>query len=222
MRLFEMKNPPKVAGLAKLQFGYKGRTERPPFRKGVDIVLPDDEEAEFFPLMDGEQFLVRLTQEGDYNRNVERQFWFGGTDEQPFLVRLKDPPFRAYRQKGEPAFYTSLKPDQVGKFEEQFKAPAKRQGDMFAVQLPHSWEEMIKAGRLANGRTPEPEKVKAQSLFGTRHQIEGLYCENFKVYGLGLTVIEGLLKAPDHEIVKLERPHVIVQAQNLWAPQEAD
>ena len=76
MELGEMKELPKKAGKAKLQFGYEGK-KTPPFRVGKKIVLPGYKDAEFFPLQNGKQFLFYFN-----------HLWFGGTDENVFLVRL--------------------------------------------------------------------------------------------------------------------------------------
>ncbi len=208
-----MRNLPKKAGLAKLH--YERNRHKTPFRKSADIVLPDDPEMELFFLMNGKQFLLRI-------ENSETQYWFGGTDERPFLVRLKEEPFRAFQKEGDNLFYATLKPKTITKFEQTFQVLAKRQGDIFAVPVPHSWDELQRASLICLGVKREPESVKLQPIFGTRHRLTGLYSENIELFGSYYPLGEGVLEAPDHSPLKLERMHLIVQAQNLYDPRSAD
>ncbi|MBI2673681.1 MAG: hypothetical protein HYX23_00110 [Candidatus Zambryskibacteria bacterium] len=217
MKLFKMRTVPKKAGMAKLQFGYKGGAHAPPFRESTDIVLPDNPESEFFPLMNGEQFLLRIISGGS-----ETQYWFGGTDERPFLVRLRDEPFRAFQREGDDSFYAALKPEVITKFEQAFRVASKRQGDIFAVPIPHTWDEIQQASLLCLGTKQEPKNVKSQPMFGTRHKLNGLYTERARIFGDNHTLGEGVLKAPDHSPLKLEQVHLIVQARNLYEPRLAD
>lgn len=93
MKLFEMKPRPSEAGLAKISYE---KEYGMPTRNGADIALINDPEAEFFPLCGGEQFLFRRISPDDHNRGRGHEFWFGGTDELPFLVRLKADPFNHF------------------------------------------------------------------------------------------------------------------------------
>lgn len=219
MKLFEMRSVPKKAGQAKLQFGYRGSAHTPPFRESADIVLPDNPESEFFPLMNGEQFLLRLVGSG---RDSETQYWFGGTDERPFLVRLRDEPFRSFQKEGDDSFYTALKPEVITKFEQAFQVASKRQGDIFAVPVPHTWDEIQRASLLCLGTKQEPRNVKYQPIFETRHKLNGLCMERARIFGDNHTLGEGVLEAPDHSPLKLERVHLIIQARNLYEPRLAD
>lgn len=221
MRLFEMNPAPTKAGMARLQFSSRnGKANTPPpFREGEHVVLPEDREAEFFPLMNGEQFLFRNASD---SRSRDTQYWFGGTDEQPFLVRLGDRPFPAFQQGGEVAFYASLKPDVVTKFEQAFGVVSRRQGDIFAVPVPHTWDEFRKASLLCCDSRREPQSVTYQSVFETRHKLKGLYAPSMPVLGQWHTLVEGVLKAPDHSPLTLKGPHLLVQAQNLFDPRLAD
>lgn len=219
MRIFEMRNTvPKKAGLANLQFGYTGSAHTPPFRDNANIVLPDNPEAEFFPLMNGEQFLFRLVG----RVGSETQYWFGGTDECPFLVRLQDGPFYAFQRGGDGSFYAALKPEVITKFEQAFRVPAKRQGDIFAVPVPQTWDEFQRTSLLFLGVKQEPQSVKSQPMFQTRHKLSGLYAEGAQIFGERRTLGEGVLEAPDHSPLKLEQVHLIVQARNLHEPRLAD
>lgn len=214
MRLFEMKTVPKKAGLAIIKFGRKDGVHKTlPFRENTDIVLPDDPELEFFPLMNGEQFLLHL---------VNGEDWFGGTDERPFLVRLDEEPFQAFREEGENSFYAALKPKVITEFERTFQVASKRQGDIFAVPIPFTWNEIQAASLLCLGTKQEPQSVKSQPMFETRHKLDGLYGEKILMFGKFFSFVEGVLEAPDHSSLTLSGIHMIAQAQNLYNPRLAD
>jgi|SRR3989338_2935695 len=221
MKLFEIRNVPKTAGVAKLDFGKRNTNGRiPPFRAGTVIVLPDNPELELFSLKEGEQFLLRNTVSGSYTK--ETQFWFGGTDESPFLVRLLEQPFNAFQKEGADSFFKALKPGIVIQLEERFHVSARRQGDIFAVPVPKTWEEIRDASSLCLDIRQDPSNVKLSPVFGTRHKFTGLKAEKVRLFGGEHTLVEGVLEAPDHSPVRLERVHLIVQARNLYEPSEAD
>jgi hypothetical protein len=220
MKLFEMKHRPSEAGLAKIFFEEDVYDNSPPLRKGVNIALPDKPEAEFFRLLSGEQFLFRY----QLNRDPEFKYWFGGTDELPFLARLKSDPFKHFMRGGEDSFYRHLKPELIIRLEERYGIMAKRQGDFFAFPLPYSWEDLAKAQWLCFGKEVEPaQHSKGKSLFGTRHKMIGLLGERYPIFGGSYTLGEGTINAPDHEPLIIDgQLHVILQARNLFEPEEAD
>jgi len=222
MKLFEIKQRPREAGLAKISFVKDYYQDTIPMRKAVNIALPDDPEAEFFQLLSGEQFLFRF--QIRTRREEEVQYWFGGTDERPFLVRLKPAPFDHFVRGGEDLFYQHLKPELIIRLEERYKITAKRQGDFFAFPLPHSWEDIARAQWLCFGKEVEPaQHSKGKSLFGTRHKMIGLMNERYPIFGGSYTLGEGTLNAPDHEpLIIDEKIHVILQARNLFEPEKAD
>ena len=80
MYVFEMKELPKSAGKAILEWdkGVKSFS-----RNKKRIVLPLNQRLSYFPLQEGNQFLAYLP------RDERREVWFGGTDEEPFLVEME-------------------------------------------------------------------------------------------------------------------------------------
>lgn len=223
MKLLEVWSPPRLkAGLAEIQFVTPSELKEP-VRDGAEIRIPAFSDAELFWIHQNEQFLLRQQIGKDYNR-PESGWWFGGTDEQPFLVRINQAPFEVFQKNGETAFYQALKPDVVHFCERAFKVEAKRQGDIFAAALPWSWDEL---GNIAYVLvwtnleiTPTERKQERRQVFGTRHTLQGIYRSgsNHVVHSFG----EGVLTAPDHSPLTLEGVHLIAQTKNLFAPQSAD
>jgi len=210
---------PKRAGKAFLE--YVDRCERP-FRKGDTIVLPARGDLQLYRLQPGwNQFIVRF----DYST-----VWFGGTDENPFLVRISERPFNSYCDKGPVGFYESLIPAlPVNTY--------KRQGDIFACPIPFTWEEIIKAYRFLHGWNVDTVRAKAGEngggLFGTRHHLKGLTLPqtvripetSIVSYGPDpqwLILAEGKVVAPDHTDMKLEGVHALAQTRHLHDPRIAD
>lgn len=232
MKVAEMRKRgvlPERAGLARLQFGYDGCSRRPPFRQRDRIVLPDTPRAELFPLQKGRQFLFQHQRPafGD-------EIWFGGTDESPFLVQLTDEAFLIFEAEGEEEFYKELKPEVIAIFEKELKISAKRQGDIFALPIPYSWED---AGRFALfflgldfwcgasfvGK-PKANKVRRRSIFGTRHRLTGKHMdfrEKF-IEPENLVFAEGTVEAPNHSSMKLQGIHLLAQTANLADPERAE
>ena len=104
MRLFEVQQKfgdlPQKAGIAVLN--WKGSVAS---RDGKTITLPThDDEIQFFPLLDGMQFLLQVPS----IRQITRVF-FGGTDEQPFLVEMDSEVITSLRG-GEESFFNEIKP----------------------------------------------------------------------------------------------------------------
>lgn len=227
MRLFEMARLPKRAGLAELRFLDRGARTPATVREDRVITLPNDrQQVEFFPLKSGEQFLVAVSHQGNKEYGalrVYRQIYFGGTDEQPFLVELAAPAFAAFCGGGEMAFYDALKPTLIKEFEQKFpEGEARRQGDIWAFRMPFRWGRFIEMPLCRNTVLHYfPFETKAP-VFGTRH----LFTGNFFIVDRhleSLTIADGVLEAPDHAPLDISgRPHVLAQTSHLVRPQEAD
>lgn len=202
MRLFELPTLPKRAGKAVLLFEGSGQ----PVRNGKEIVLPTHPEGEWFPLKDGTQFLFRPV---GYST-----VWFGGTDENPFLVILRTEPFTTFARQGEEGFYKYLAPSSPLPDAQL----ATRQGDIFAFRLPWTWKDLA-ARTCICGHKIEPIKENGVTVFGTRHVLEGLRGQTPGQSFIG----SGRLVAPDHSPVDLgDTPHVFAQTRGLYNPQQAD
>ncbi|MBI2096463.1 MAG: hypothetical protein HYT43_02425 [Candidatus Taylorbacteria bacterium] len=220
MRLFEVEQKlgglPKKAGVAVLD--WKGGD---PTRGGKTIRLPAYEEVQFFPLLDGVQFLLQIP-----GRERARAF-FGGTDEQLFLVEL-EPSVIVSLRGGEDGFFNAIKPNGAKVLEEAFDTKAVRQGDWFAVPLPLSWKATCGMAALVEYDPeviePSNEKERKVQLRGTRHNLlVDRYIDMRGDNRLGCTLVgEGLLKAPDHEDRVLKGPHAFFQTAHLVNPEQAD
>lgn len=213
MRLAEMKKFPTTAGKARLEFSEAGTT---PLRNNENISLPLNRECEYFSLRDGKQFLYVLYRYG-------KQVYFGGTDENPFLVQLQDRTLSAFLHDGEKGFYHSLKPSIIDLFETKLKKKTKRQGDFFAFPLPWSWERLAKSHLINTGLTMPVQQETNLALNSTRHLFQGTMSQNLvPLLGYRARIFEGTINAPDHEPLVLKGPHAIEQAANLAQPQSAD
>lgn len=220
MRLFEVEQKlgglPKKAGIAVLDW----RRSYEPTRNGRTIQLPASEEVQFFPLLDGVQFLLQIP-------GRDARAFFGGTDEQPFLVEL-EPSVIVSLRGGEEGFFNAIKPNGAKVLEEAFDTKAVRQGDWFAVPLPLSWRAACGMAALVehDPRVIEPgnEKERKVQLRWTRHNLIAEHYINMRGDNrLGCTLVgEGLLKAPDHEDRILKGPHAFFQTAHLVDPKQAD
>lgn len=219
MKLFEMKELPQKAGMALLKFQQYADT---PHRSDSTIVLPNNPEHEFFPLKQGAQFLFRQNST-DYNDKTTSKYWFGGTEHSPFLVSLTKKPFEAFQEGGEAAFFDSLKPEVIKKCEELFGGGNYlRQGDIFAIPLPYTWQELNKISTLSSGQVCQGSQTTNEKLFGTRHVFAGI-CTKFSVLGKNHFIGTGTLAAPDHPPLILDHGiFLFAQAQGLVKPAEAD
>lgn len=223
MKLFEMPQKPTAAGLAELKWvGYPM-----PNRYGSTINLQNEPEHEFFPLNGGMQFLFRSnTPEG---LSLRQSHWFGGTDEGVFLVELDGSSFYAFQCGGERNFYAYLRPEIITQLEKELGVEARRQGDIFAVALPYSWEELNRNNLLFRGtalettetKPKETDKGKPGGLFRTRHHLTGKQA-SVLLGNSSCTVAEGRIEAPDHSDLVLEGPHLLAQTRGLANPKNAD
>lgn len=229
MRLFELAGKhgklPARAGLARLE--WTDRRTNTPRRDGSTIILPLGADVEFFPLSKRRQFLAHIWrgEQGHqgWGPTPERaELYFGGTDEQPFLVQLQPEALQSLAQ-GEDGFFEALKPVDVRLIENAYGQPAVRQGDWFAVPLPLELSLKIMAGVLVATREPEtlnlvPTTNGGTPLNRTRHNLNGGWIGTRGRFLFG----EGVLKAPDHEDKELSGPHALFQTAYLASPQQAD
>ena len=247
MKLAEMESLPERAGLARLNFVSKagdrvlkdqfGRSVLA-FRRDDTIFLINNPQAELFWLKNGNQFLfVGPNFIWELGRS---QIWFGGTDEQPFLVNLEPEAYQAFLDHGEAGFYQALKPKIIKAIEEEFGVSSKRQGDIFAVPIGFSWQELSRLSLLVSEEKLQPQPVSLMSLFGTRHRFSGQisYLEHLAslshklderdtYLGQGLKVVdtylaEGLVEAPDHSPLELKGVHLLSQTAYLADREHAD
>lgn len=179
-------------------------------RVGKELHLSESDDARFFPLMKGQQFLYTAAD------NDRRRLFFGGMDESPFLVELQYSLIEVLIE-GENAFYQALKPTFITSAETIFSNVARRQGDFFAVR-PKKRMDMVKVlmTHLKNQEVTF-SVVEDQPLKETRHRFKGLLGR------IGHHFIgEGTISAPDHEQLVLDGPHVIGQSFGLVSPKTAD
>lgn len=223
MRLFEMDERPTSFGKAKIE--YANQSE--PSREGNTIAIPEHNYSELFPLAHRgkhDQFLLVMRSAGEHGT------WFGGTDENPFLVRIDNAPLNEFLKLGEGAFYQSL--IQQGIFDLSLAVHRNyvRQGDIFAVPLNMSWFTLCRCFRVArwgDARSNyEVHDVDKQPVFGTRHLLTGTAMVGPYLYIHGVnveTVASGVVEAPDHSPLNLGgMPHALFQTNHLSSPRNAD
>lgn len=216
MKLFEMKKDlPATAGIAKIRY----MPVHVPMREGAVITLPNYCEDEFFPLQQGRQFLFRKN----------GRCWFGGTDELPFLAEVRQEAFEDFKNDGEDGFYDSLRPDLIDEMESELDVETKRQGDIFALPLPlYSWKGFrdpifrLVCGGVQPAEDDKGKVIETTNIFTTRHILKDGRFHSFQRGQTPVMIADGLLTAPDHEPLRLQGPHLLVQAQNLTDPRNAD
>ena len=211
---------PKRAGKANIFFD---ENQDSPTRKGADIVLPLTKDTQLVPLQRGRMFLLTgtaATRNGYYKENC---LHFGGTDEEPFLVRLNPEALVHYRSGGEPGFFEALKPPLVRQAERLFMKTTRRQGDIFVMPTLFCWKsiQLFMGLGMTGEATPEAKGYERLPLFGTRHLFTGSTM-TMRANGAEFPVAEGVIEAPDHEEISFDFPHVLSQTAFLWNPKEAD
>ena len=216
MRLFEMNRLPRKAGAAVLEWS-DFREVRSPVRNEEVISLPDNPDNEFFWLDGKEQFLVQ-----SYNAT-----YFGGTDEQPFLVQLDPKAFDAFAQGRTKGFYEALKPPQIRELETRFDPMlTRRQGDIFAFPVSRSVAEPAEQWQMIDQRLKEGYNISLAegrwAMFQTRHVLTGRQITMQAKDGARSITYEGELTAPDHAVQELVGPHTVMQAALLYDPPHAD
>jgi len=213
-----MAEVPKKAGKATLEWVNPHESPvREPTRDGDKILLPNYRDIEMFPLQkDWNQFLFAM----GTNAESKVKLWFGGTDENPFLVRL-NPTAYSHFLDGIGAFYQHLIPSRMEVLVQGWGGNYVRQGDIFAYPLPWRWQTIERAVRVVTGEREGPRPVD-QPVFGTRHSLLGL---RMVTEVMGMTkceLVSGVIEAPDHEAVTLDYPCILGQTQNLYDPPRAD
>ncbi len=216
MYVFELKsNLPKKADKATLSWE-KGAREA--VRSGSNIVLPRNPHAIFYSMQEGKQFLY----------GHDRRYWFGGTDEEPFLVEMKVEAVQAYinGEGSEGSFYKSLVPLTVSRVQLETGVPYKRQGDIFAARFSRNDSFLKNLERLVaygdNINPPVHSKVNvthgSYNLLGTRHEGKGtMVTVDNKV------LFSGVVKAPDHAPLELDDGlYALGQTQYIADPPHAD
>lgn len=225
MKLFEMKTLPKEFGKATIDY-VKGRAV--PSREGNTIVIPDGPSTALYPLQHmgkRDQFILEV---GD-------RYWFGGTDESPFLVELSEHPVSAFLEGGvlrEANFYCCLRYQEVDRLSHTVRRVWKRQGDIFAVPLRLGWSSLQHCFGVA-AKELEVTEVEGLNVFDTRHllvgrqvayQLTDKYVPSVSVFGVHVRLIaSGVVSAPDHsDMVLGDRPHALFQTAGLRDPLNAD
>ncbi|MFC1651880.1 hypothetical protein ACFL24_01845 [Patescibacteria group bacterium] len=204
---------PKRADQARIQF--LGIKDDP--RRSMDLItLPFYPDAEFHPLLDEKQFLYHIP---TYNGGGEGRVWFGGTDERPFLTELIAKTLKIFKEYGEEEFFEYLKPASIQNLEKVLGIPSKRQGDIFAIPLDKTWDEIKDDLIILTGKEFEEEPVQNYSVLETRHQFSEAMVLDVAGHRL---IAEGELTAPDHDPLFLEKPHILDQVDVLRDPKNAD
>ncbi|MBI2054982.1 MAG: hypothetical protein HYT39_02695 [Candidatus Sungbacteria bacterium] len=150
--------------------------------------------------------------------------FFGGTDEEPFLVRLNGSVRDAFNKGGEKGFFEALRPPHIRRLENLLGKKAKRQGDIFAFPVSSSWKEVARMSVILSNlpEFKDPDEVKDQSVFGTRHQLNGHGTRIRISEGQTHMFAEGILRAPDHADLELKGVHLLEQTAYLHDPTLAD
>lgn len=230
MNLFEIavRDLPKTADKAEIRWS----TSEGPRREGKEIVLRLADNMHFMPVLSGKQFICGYP--GD------SAWWFGGTDENPFLTRLdhnnedvQEGIQEIADNRGEERFFQSLRPEGLDELESLFENRAHRQGDIFALETAWNRIEFEKMSKLI-GLEFEiyRESIEEERIFETRHTVSGFVVQtyllrsrryyNSRDEGTRTTLAEGILRAPDHEFLKLNKVHALFQASGLFDPRKAD
>lgn len=219
----------RKAGLALLE----NKDVKLPSRNGATITVPKSGWDMFQLLPDFSQFLLLKSkeEESDSRYAEHKKAWFGGTDEQPFLVELTgnadlgDGRCGAWLEVWKAGkFFEALKPGIISRFEECYgKEKTLRQGDMFCYPMPiQDWDkllcvlESVETLHFMEGCKPNGAYGSSR-LYGTRHYIDG----DVAIWGDNV-IGKGTIKAPDHSPLMLTQICVIAQTRNLKNPERAD
>jgi len=207
----------KKAGQAKIEYSDEIKE---PIRIRDVIIIPQ-KDVEIYQLDENfTQLLILANPEEPNNKNNDYttyDAWFGGMDEAPFLVKLiRDYWFR-YWQKDN--FYQEIKPEAILAFEEVYGTEkSKRQGDIFAYELPKELQEWKKIETIMMIAGQTSNIYKKFSLFHTRHSISG----ELAIHYFPCLIGQGQITAPDHEDLFLDKLHLIAQTRKLHDPKIAD
>lgn len=228
MLIEEMKELPQKAGITELVW-FNGGPVVSPCRKDNQIFLPLSPGSYFWFLKDGNQFLYKMKDD---------RVFFGGTDEQAcFVVELKVQSINHYSADGEEGFYRALKPKEIKSLELKLKtAIPMRQGDWWAIKLPHTWEDLKGIYEMLTSWEFQIWKTSERFEFGdfwkhgslrlnlTRHVVRGMMAEvnTMKNRCRSCFIVEGVVEAPDHRPLQLIGPHALFQSELLVNPTTSD
>ncbi|MBI4149263.1 hypothetical protein HY491_02345 [Candidatus Woesearchaeota archaeon] len=213
MELSEMTKLPTKAGKAVLKLAHK--YTYPELANGT-ITLPKWRGNKFFPLRRGRQFLFV---DNTVNNTLSAFYWFGGTDEQPFLTEVTKVAAEALIDGGEAAFFAALKPQTIHDLEKKLHAPSRRQGDIFIMPLPFGWDALQRSLDDFGIRVEDKELVAATEVpvFGTSHVLTGKILDDVyhDSHGEPVIIASGRLTAPNHRARRLKGPNLLMQAVNI-------
>jgi len=217
MRLAEFGSQ-KITEAGKANIRYS-KEESEPRREKSTIVLPDDPMAEMLNLEGNwHQFL--------YTDRRISSVWFGGTDENPFLVRMDESVFATALREGSQRFYANLVPSLITtmlRLLPYCQSGLRRQGDIFCLSVSYSEFSIRHATKLIIGKDAEMRKADDLPLFGTRHIIKGEGFQNVTLLGEEVPLlVRGKIEAPDHSPLEFKRLSVLAQTRNLYDPKQAD
>lgn len=204
------------AGLALIE--YTDKYEEP-FRKKDMIALPLSGWEIYQASENFDQFLLISHEKSKDYRYHQQSCWFGGTDELPFLVEMRDNNWLDIWK--EDKFHETIIPDVIKELQKNFGGMYKRQGDIFAYELPKELQDIAKIQSLLlinDGFTNMYIRDNPKSIFQTRHMlVDGDMTIHYKN-----PVARGRIKAPDHEDLVLTNWHVLGQTKFLAKPIQAD
>jgi hypothetical protein len=120
-------------------------------------------------------------------------------------------------------FYHEIVPPIIKHFEKAFGAKTRRQGDIFAYELPKELQDIKKLWTimLIDEKTTNQcgliHTDTRTNLFDTRHTLIGDTITSFKY-----PISRGIIKAPDHVDITLDNWHILSQTWGLYDPKKAD
>ena len=226
---------PKKAGLAMLSY----EEVEEPSRKKENILIPNKNHSLYQLTAGFEQFLLIKDQPETHDSRYTKPYkaWFGGTDEMPFLVRLRnecnddgycyDWP-TVWRKN---SFFGMITPRPII-YAEKKGIKIRRQGDIFAAKYPiQDWDILRFIRNSSSNFECGPDETKnldarCLALFGTRHVLKGHYIKQSDHYSNVKNyydiVCKGTIEAPDHDVLDLKELHGLWQTRNLFEPEKAD
>ncbi len=217
----------------KIKFFNVGQRKQSPFVRDGAIFLPRGKVESLHLLHGGKQFLCEIFHKNPpiYPSKRPRTSWsnhFCGLDERALFTTalptqtLRDDdgwksPFQTFLDKGEAAFYESLKPEELRLWEQRLGIKSKRQGDVYALPF-HIWRSYLKAYSLVLNEKATLKQRRNAPICGTRHRLAGQCtrpllirsCEFSHDLHRSAVLAVGQLKAPDHKPLVLDEVHLIM------------
>ncbi len=212
MYLFEIKKLPKKADKAVLDWN---KDVDFPSRDGKYIGMPNNPENLYFPLRNGKQFLIKCKD------SRSDRMWFGGTDEEPFLVEMNSELISRYinSQGSINQLYRSLVPEKILELSEETGIKYKRQGDIFAARFCGEKYFEKNLAHILRSKIDEG----TGNVFGTRHVARGLSVSVYDDINPNAYLFRGIIKAPDHKPLKLnDALYLLGQTKHIIHPADAD